>query len=165
MRRRRRAVYHDADQGRLRLVTANPGEDHAINGTAALVTIQFQVKNNAPSGATALSVVTAMEAALAAAQLVASNGSACSSQVALATTDLQAALTEFRSYRMTATTGDVTGDGNISIGDLGLIAKHYGKTSASTGWTAIQSLDVNRDGSIGLEDLILVSSRMMQTNG
>ncbi|MDE0688029.1 MAG: leucine-rich repeat domain-containing protein [Candidatus Poribacteria bacterium] len=58
------------------------------------------------------------------------------------------------------TTGDVNRDGQVSILDLVLVARHFGKTVP-----AHSEADINGDGVINVLDLILVSQNMGGSNG
>ena len=58
------------------------------------------------------------------------------------------------------TTGDVNRDGQVSILDLVLVARHFGKTVPANSET-----DINGDGVINVLDLILVSQSMSESNG
>lgn len=58
------------------------------------------------------------------------------------------------------TTGDVNEDGKVSIGDLGIIAAHYGLDSTSPDWSQIKRADVNGDGKIDLLDLAAVARKI-----
>nr|WP_256223331.1 dockerin type I domain-containing protein [Paenibacillus sp. 1_12] len=54
--------------------------------------------------------------------------------------------------------GDLNGDGKISIGDLAIMAKYYGKTSADPNWNTYQIADLNHDGIIDINDLAKLAS-------
>ncbi|MHA0856127.1 endo-alpha-N-acetylgalactosaminidase family protein [Paenibacillus sp. CMAA1364] len=58
--------------------------------------------------------------------------------------------------------GDITGDGKVSIGDLAIIAANYGKTASSSDWLLVKKADVNKDGTIGLEDLVIVAKKIVE---
>lgn len=58
--------------------------------------------------------------------------------------------------------GDVNGDGKASIGDLGIIAAHYGKNDKDPHWLSIKSADLNKDKVIGLEDLTLAAQAILK---
>lgn len=49
--------------------------------------------------------------------------------------------------------GDHNDDGKVSIGDLALVAKAYGKSSESPDWDEVKKYDFNEDGVIDIEDL------------
>ena len=56
------------------------------------------------------------------------------------------------------TTGDINRDGQVSILDIILIAKHLGETAPAT-----SEVDVNGDGVVSILDLILVAQHMDQS--
>ncbi|NQX69721.1 right-handed parallel beta-helix repeat-containing protein [Paenibacillus alba] len=106
-----------------------------------------------------------LAAAIADAEAVSGSLTATAGQVQAATTALNEAIAAFTSWKITATAGDLNGDGRISIGDLALIAHHYAKTSAntsSTEWTLIRGYDLNRDGKIDLFELAFVAGRIIR---
>lgn len=49
--------------------------------------------------------------------------------------------------------GDINGDDRVSVGDLALVAKAYGKSSTSPDWNQVKKYDINADGTIDIEDL------------
>ena len=57
--------------------------------------------------------------------------------------------------------GDLNNDERITIGDLAIVAAHYGKNSQSPDWNAAQVADVNNDGKIDLEDLVFVAKAIV----
>lgn len=58
--------------------------------------------------------------------------------------------------------GDTNGDGKVSIGDLGIVAANYGKTSGSPDWEQIKAADVSGNGIIDLSDLAMVAKKIME---
>lgn len=50
--------------------------------------------------------------------------------------------------------GDVNDDDRVSVGDLALLAKAYGKSSSSPDWNLVKQYDLNKDGTIDIEDLV-----------
>lgn len=50
--------------------------------------------------------------------------------------------------------GDFNNDDRVSVGDLALLAKAYGKTSDSPDWDQVKKYDLNNDGTIDIEDLV-----------
>ncbi|MBB3112802.1 hypothetical protein FHS18_004904 [Paenibacillus phyllosphaerae] len=62
----------------------------------------------------------------------------------------------------TPSTGDMNGDERYSIGDLAMIAAHYGATSADPEWAVAKPGDLNNDGKIDLLDLTLLASKILQ---
>ena len=59
------------------------------------------------------------------------------------------------------TTGDVTGNQQVDIGDLVKAAKHYGKTSLSSDWSEARLVDVDMDNSIGLTDIVVIARKIL----
>lgn len=49
--------------------------------------------------------------------------------------------------------GDVNDDDRVSVGDLALVAKAYGKSTDSPDWDQVKKYDINNDGTIDIEDL------------
>lgn len=49
--------------------------------------------------------------------------------------------------------GDYNQDDRVSIGDLAMMAKAYGRTSSDADWNAVRSMDLNGDGIIDIVDL------------
>jgi Ca2+-binding EF-hand superfamily protein len=57
---------------------------------------------------------------------------------------------------------DTSGDGVVSIGDLGIVAAAYGKTSADPDWERYKLADVNNDGKVDITDLAIVASSILE---
>lgn len=53
--------------------------------------------------------------------------------------------------------GDFNNDDKVTVGDLALVAKAYGKTSASDDWDQVKAYDINKDGVIDIEDLVAMA--------
>ncbi|UJF31473.1 fibronectin type III domain-containing protein [Paenibacillus hexagrammi] len=58
---------------------------------------------------------------------------------------------------MTGLPGDVNGDRTVRIGDLAMVASHYGLTSADPDWNEFKNGDINHDGRIDIEDLTAIA--------
>ncbi|GBF78507.1 hypothetical protein PA598K_07161 [Paenibacillus sp. 598K] len=58
--------------------------------------------------------------------------------------------------------GDVNNDNRVSVGDLALVAKAYGKTSSSPDWNEVKIYDINQDEKIDMEDLIVLARLILQ---
>jgi rhamnogalacturonan endolyase len=94
--------------------------------------------------------------ALNAAKAVAADLNAEASQITAAKAALLKAKKAFQ-----AATGDLTGDGSVNIGDLGLVAANYGKESSHTDWSNVEYIDMDANGRIGLEELTLVARKIL----
>ncbi|MEK8128124.1 family 43 glycosylhydrolase [Paenibacillus filicis] len=75
---------------------------------------------------------------------------------------LSQALQAFRDSVHASIPEDTNGDGRVSVGDLAVVAAHYGKNSSSPDWNLIQKLDVNKDGVIDILDLAAVARTILQ---
>lgn len=60
---------------------------------------------------------------------------------------------------------DLTGDRQVTQTDLDVVAEHLGETTASPGWSAVATADVDADGVITVTDLAAVSGRMIYDDG
>lgn len=58
--------------------------------------------------------------------------------------------------------GDVSGDGDVDVGDLAIVAFYYGKTSADPDWNLAKVADFNGDNKVDILDLAYVAQRMLQ---
>ncbi|MDQ1914717.1 cohesin domain-containing protein [Paenibacillus sp. GD4] len=88
-----------------------------------------------------------LQAAVNAAQATASDNSASQSQVDLAVSQLNIALQAFNNSIQTQAT----------IGDLGVLANYYNKTSASPDWNLIKRYDSNHNDRIDIIDLAYIA--------
>jgi hypothetical protein len=100
--------------------------------------------------------------AINSAQAVASNADATQPQVEDALSDLSRALQAFRSSVIVSIPGDFNGDEKISVGDLAIVAKYYGKTSDDPDWNQFKSADLNNDGIIDIADLVIIAVRILE---
>ena len=56
---------------------------------------------------------------------------------------------------------DLNGDGVVTVADLAMIAFHYGKTTESNDWDIAKKADINMDGKINLEDMVIIARRII----
>lgn len=98
-----------------------------------------------------------LQTAINSAQAVASSLTATQAEVDQAVTNLNAALQAFLGSVITGIPGDVDGSGKVSIGDLAIVAKYYGKTSADEDWALAKFADTNNDKVIDISDLAAIA--------
>lgn len=60
---------------------------------------------------------------------------------------------------------DLTGDDQVTQGDLAVLAEHLGATNASGDWSSVAHLDIDSDAEIDVEDLAELSRRMIYDDG
>lgn len=103
-----------------------------------------------------------LQAAIRAAQEIMNDANATQAQVASAIEALQQALDKFNASVITKRPEDINNDGKVSIGDLAIVAAHYGKTSSSPDWEQVKKSDINNDNTIDILDLAAVASKIVE---
>ncbi|WP_310225236.1 dockerin type I domain-containing protein [Paenibacillus qinlingensis] len=101
-------------------------------------------------------------AAIQAAQVTASNGSATQAQVDTAKVALQTAVDAFKAKIIPRQREDVNADGKINIADLLIVISHLHKSSNSPNWESMKASDVNGDLTIDAKDISLVAIKMFR---
>ncbi|RED52780.1 cohesin domain-containing protein [Cohnella phaseoli] len=133
--------------GKLRLIVASQGPGHAITGNAQVVELTFRAKN--------ISVTAEGEISITSATLGNDQGN-----------ESPAALSSIRIQIATGGTGgnstDINQDGKVTIGDLSIVAAHYGKDSSSPDWLQVKKADINGDGKIDILDLAAVAKKIVK---
>ncbi|MFC4965972.1 family 43 glycosylhydrolase [Paenibacillus sp. GCM10023248] len=102
----------------------------------------------------------ALGAAIQAAKAVNDNASAAQSQVDSAAAALGSAVDIFKAAVIKS--ADMNNDGSINVGDLAMVAYHYGKDSTSADWAIAKAADLNGDNKIDILDLALVASKILE---
>lgn len=134
--------------GLLRLIAeAQSAHDAAIEGT---------FPGQYPSGSKAT-----LQAAIDAAQVVASTQGVSQSDIEAAIMNLNAALQSFKDSRIKAIQGDYNNDNRVSIGDLAIIASAYGKNDRDSDWNEYKALDLNNDGAIDIVDISILARKIL----
>ncbi|NOU98895.1 immunoglobulin-like domain-containing protein [Paenibacillus planticolens] len=103
----------------------------------------------------------ALQAAIDKAKVVADNAAADLQQVEQATVELNAAMQAFISSIISRASGDLNGDGRVSIGDLAIVASWYGKKLGDLDWEKYKLADINNDGKIDIADLAATASMIL----
>jgi len=102
--------------------------------------------------------VDALKEAIATATAVKDAAGATQTQVNAAVDALHAAVETFKAAVVKQASEDLNGDGKISVGDLAMVAYHYGKDTASADWDTAKVADLNGDGKVDIEDLSRVAA-------
>ncbi len=103
-----------------------------------------------------------LQSAIDAAAVVANNPKATQAQIDAAATQLNAAILAFQSSVIVKIPTDHNGDGQISIGDLAIMAKSYGATSTDAGWNQVKGFDLNGDNRIDILDLAMMARMILE---
>lgn len=129
------------------IASAQSKFDAAVEGTEV---------NQYPLGSKAV-LLSAIEKA----KLVLSNSNASQQQIDQATDELNIALQAFVDSVNTTHPSDVNNDGHVAIGDLGIVAAAYGKTSNDPNWSEYRKADINGDGKVDIKDLAEVARMIL----
>ncbi|MCY9656781.1 polysaccharide lyase family 8 super-sandwich domain-containing protein [Paenibacillus chondroitinus] len=132
--------------GKLRLFIVSKGASHAISEDAQVVELTFRAKavTENKTGNVEISKAVLGDSAGGEAEAAAS------------------------SYRVAIVApipgipGDLTNDRKVTIGDLAIVAAHYGKDTNSPDWEEAKKADVIGDGHIDIDDLAFVAAKIIQ---
>jgi len=126
----------------VRLIIASMGRDNAVNSCESFVRITFKAKKSFE-----VEIITVTEALLSDGQ---------GNEIAAEGTSIM--------IRCNAFNPDLNGDGRVSIGDLAIIAKYFGKTSNDASWPEARAADTNGDNCIDIEDLVYLAFRLLMAD-
>ncbi|RIX52395.1 hypothetical protein D3P08_13010 [Paenibacillus nanensis] len=132
-------------QGVLRLIVASVGEEHGIAEDSQVAELTFRAK--------AVDERTTSTIAVTAVLL----GDAEGHETAAGTAPLAIEVTPLQKGNP-----DMNGDGKVSIGDLGMIAAHYGKDASSPDWEQIRIADVDGNQRVDILDMALVARKILE---
>nr|WP_243864355.1 sugar-binding domain-containing protein [Paenibacillus castaneae] len=136
--------YVDDGKGSIRMVLASMGQEHGIKKDSPLVNVVFKAKGS-PAATGKISVIKAVMADAEGAET-----EAAAAELAIQIEGSGSGLD-----------GDLNHDGKISIGDLAIIASHYGKNSSSPDWNIAKVADLNGDNKVDIEDLAIMAQKIM----
>ncbi|MBP1995380.1 cohesin domain-containing protein [Paenibacillus eucommiae] len=134
--------------GKLRLIVASQGSEHAITGNGQIIELTFKAKNVPQTTAGLISITSA------------ALGDVEGNELQAASASISVNITAGGSSG--GSIGDINQDGIVSVGDLALIAAHYGKDSSSPDWQQAKKADVNGDGKIDILDLAAVAKKIVE---
>jgi sialidase-1 len=135
-----------SEPGKIRFILASAGADHGVTGDAELLELSFKAKDVTVAAAGLIEVATAVLG-----DELGSETEAAPSSISIEVTPAE-----------TGTAGDVNSDGKVSVGDLGIVAAHYGKDSTSPDWEQAKRADINKDNKIDIEDLAAVAKIILE---
>ncbi|OBZ08610.1 sugar-binding domain-containing protein [Bacillus sp. FJAT-26390] len=133
----------DDGKGNARIVLVNIGDDHQVKQELLLLNVVFKAKG-APAASGKISVIKAV--------LADGEGN----ETEAATAELTVTIVESGS----GSDGDLNHDGRFSVGDLAIIASHYGKDSNSPDWNVARFADLNGDKKVDILDLAMMAQKI-----
>ncbi|WP_314584755.1 discoidin domain-containing protein [Paenibacillus terrigena] len=139
-------VDYKVTGNQLRIIAANVGAEHAMTGEVQVAEISFKAKP--------VEQDTAGTIAIAHAVLGDAEGKETDTGAATLTIQVLA--------QQIGTSGDLNGDSKVSIGDLAILAAHYGITAQSPDWNKVKAADFNHDGKIDISDLAALASKIIE---
>ncbi len=138
-------TMNEDTSGQIRFIVISEGPDHAVTGDAQLLELSFEAKMLTQQITSSISVSSAIVA----------DGEGKETEAAVSSAQIQVT-------KENGILGDVNQDNKVTIGDLALVAVHYGKDSSSPDWQQVKNADVNRDGLINIVDLALVARKIVE---
>jgi sialidase-1 len=135
-----------SEPGKVRFIMASVGADHAVTGAAVLLELSFKAKEANAAVTGTISVSSA----------VLGDELGGEAQAAPSTHSIEI------TPAPVGVVGDINGDGKVSVGDLAIVAAHYGKDSTSPDWQQIKHADSNKDNKIDIEDLAAIAKIILE---
>ncbi|MBP1996002.1 cohesin domain-containing protein [Paenibacillus eucommiae] len=128
--------------GSPQLILASEGQGNEITGQAEIVELTFNAK--------LVSQAATSEIKLTSATVADSNGE-----------EYAAALSSVNVQVTPGMSGDFNQDNKVTVGDLSILAAHYGKDVNSPDWEQVKRVDLNRDGKIDIQDLVAFAKKIL----
>lgn len=102
-----------------------------------------------------------LQAAIDRAAAVADHATVEQAAVDQAVAELQTALQIFLNSIIASIDEDFNNDNNVSVGDLALAVKAYGKSSTDSDWSSWQRFDLNGDLTVDIQDLVILATKIL----
>lgn len=134
--------------GQVRLIVVSEGPDYAIKQDKMLLNLDFIAKAVTETATTNITVTKAVM------------GDDEGTETEAATSSIQVKING--DEHPPVHSGDLNGDGKVTIGDLAIAAAHYGKDQNSLDWQTAKRADINDDGRIDIMDLAAIAAKIMQ---
>lgn len=138
-------VDQSEEPGLVRLIAASNGKERAVREDGDVIVLHWKAKASVQTAA----------ASVALGHVAVSSGE---------DEGTPAARTAFLMNAAGSLPGDVNGNGEVTVGDLGIVAAAVGKTSADPDWENYARADVNLDGKVDSEDLAIVAAQMLEAH-
>ncbi|MBP1965362.1 polysaccharide lyase family 8 super-sandwich domain-containing protein [Paenibacillus aceris] len=132
--------------GKLRLIIVSQGNAHGVTGNKQIVELSFKAKDVLQS--------TTGHVAVSSAVLGDAQGGEAHAELSSLSIQIVAPIPGIP--------GDLNNDMKVTIGDLAIVAVHYGKDASSPDWQQVKKADVNGDNKIDISDLAAVAAIILQ---
>lgn len=137
----------EAAPGKVRLIVVSEGPDHAVKKDMMLLNLDFIAKVVSETITTSVTVSKAVMA----------DGDGIEKEAGPSNIQVEIKADEHPPVN----SGDLNGDGKVSIGDLAIAAAHYGKEQNSPDWQTAKRADINNDGKIDIMDLAAIAQNIL----
>ncbi|MDQ8735162.1 beta-N-acetylglucosaminidase domain-containing protein [Paenibacillus sp. LHD-38] len=132
--------------GHIRMLMVSEGSSNAITGDVQLLELKFKAKT----------VAETTQGSITVSQLIMGDDQGMETEAASSNFHIQVTAAP------PGIPGDVNHDGKVSIGDLALVAAHYGKDSSSSDWEQVKHADLTNDGIININDLAIAARKILE---
>ena len=133
--------------GKLRFIVASEGSGNAVTGTKDVLELTFKAKQVAEAAVNSVIAITKAIISDAAGTEVTIGNASATVQVS--------------KEQPQVATGDLNGDGKVTIGDLAIAAANYGATKTSPNWSKVQLADFDNNGVIEISDLAAIAQKLI----
>ncbi|MFD0619081.1 endo-alpha-N-acetylgalactosaminidase family protein [Paenibacillus sp. GCM10027629] len=133
--------------GKLRFIVASEGPGNAVTGTKNVLELTFKAKEVAEAVNSVISLTKVMISDAEGAEMTIGNASSTVQVV---------------KEQPPVATGDMNGDGKVTIGDLAIAAANYGATKDSPNWSKLRMADFDNNGVIDISDLAAIAQKIIQ---
>ncbi|WP_152392088.1 endo-alpha-N-acetylgalactosaminidase family protein [Paenibacillus guangzhouensis] len=134
--------------GKLRFIVASEGPGHAVTGTKNVLELTFKAKEVAE---------TSVNSAISLTKVMISDAEGAEMTIGNASSTVQVV-----KEQLPVATGDLNGDGKVTIGDLAIAAANYGATKDSPNWSKLRMADFDKNGVIDISDLAAIAQKIIQ---
>ncbi|WP_314587815.1 endo-alpha-N-acetylgalactosaminidase family protein [Paenibacillus terrigena] len=134
--------------GKLRFIVASVGPGNAVTGTKNVLELTFKAKEVAD---------TAVNSVISITKAMISDAAGVETTIGNASSTVQVV-----KEQPPVATGDLNGDGKITIGDLAIAAANYGATKDSPNWSKLRMADFDNNGVIDISDLAAIAQKIIQ---
>ena len=134
--------------GKLRFIVVSEGPGNAVTGTKHVLELTFKAKEVAEAAVNSVISIT---------KAIISDAAGVETTIGNASSTVQVV-----KEQPPVATGDLNGDGKVTIGDLAIAAANYGATKDSLNWSKLRMADFDNNGVIDISDLAAIAQKIIQ---
>ncbi|WP_245583760.1 discoidin domain-containing protein [Paenibacillus terrigena] len=134
--------------GKLRFIVVSEGPGNTVTGTKNVLELTFKAKEVAEA---------AVNSVISMTKTIISDAEGTEMTIGNASSTVQVV-----KEQPPVATGDLNGDGKVTIGDLAIAAANYGATKDSPNWNKLRVADFDNNGVIDISDLAAIAQKIIQ---